>query len=512
VDSNDVLALPQRIARALARGDRPSDVAKALSCSRTTVYKVAKALTWPLASIGDRRLLNAGRLDLYGEVIAKKLAELRTLHPEGGKDMMAGILQRQPERYGFPRETVPAAATIGRILHDAGLSRRPVGRRDLRVYPDPRPSGPGCLTLAGWGPFPLRATRCSGATCADRFTRLAVAVPVFGGLGREDGLPAGHGGLALSLLKLVGLRENERVERVYSDNGIGMMPAPGRLPTGARVARGMGARVIFIPPAQPWRNGRLERFHWSMEREFWRTERPQRIAEARQGLVDWLNWYNEERPHQGLGGSAPGERHPSIHLEQSMLDLRVPEAHYTTGLVEAIRLVQNDGRVDLGEGHCLHVSPLLGGQYVRVEFTVPGPAAGRVVYNRKRGEDIVVAVFAHELDRPGKHGADFRLFGAVQLVDLVEEPRGIRRSTLSSGPTNKRASRGASRASNRVLRMRLVAILSWVSEWLDEVEPSYPSADAAELRWLGLALAELRERVEEEPPVEPVPRPGIDAR
>ena len=82
-------------------------------------------------------------------------------------------------------------------------------------------------------------------------------------------------------------------------------------------------------------------------------------------------------------------------------------------------MVLNSGLVELWGGEGLIVSPLLAGQFVRVVMPLPGPQAGRVVYQRK-GEDLVVATFTHTLDAPGPATQQL-LFTAVQLVDFGGE-------------------------------------------------------------------------------------------
>ncbi len=62
-------------------------------------------------------------------------------------------------------------------------------------------------------------------------------------------------------------------------------------------------------------------------------------------------------------------------------------------------MVQNDGRIDLWQ-ESLYVSDVLAGQYVRCQFWVSHAhtcMSGRVVWQRKRGEDIVVAEIEHSL-------------------------------------------------------------------------------------------------------------------
>lgn len=73
------------------------------------------------------------------------------------------------------------------------------------------------------------------------------------------------------------------VRRVHMDNGIGLAPNSAGLPRSGRYALSLGATCVFNAPGQPWRNGRLERFHWTMDKEFWRDKMPPTMAG---GLTD----------------------------------------------------------------------------------------------------------------------------------------------------------------------------------------------------------------------------------
>jgi len=110
----------------------------------------------------------------------------------------------------------------------------------------------------------MRADKLYLATVQDRRTRVAAAVPTAAivppqGPGTAHGLGAEAWARAAALG--AGYAAGGVAERVYADNGMGMAPAFGALPRGARTALALGATLVFIPPAQPWRNGRLERFH-----------------------------------------------------------------------------------------------------------------------------------------------------------------------------------------------------------------------------------------------------------
>jgi len=64
-------------------------------------------------------------------------------------------------------------------------------------------------------------------------------------------------------------------------------------------------RHIVTPPYTPRWNGKVERFHQTMERE-WAKGLRYRDHDARNAaLPHWLRHYNERRPHSSLGGGQP---------------------------------------------------------------------------------------------------------------------------------------------------------------------------------------------------------------
>jgi transposase InsO family protein len=67
-------------------------------------------------------------------------------------------------------------------------------------------------------------------------------------------------------------------------------------------------RHIVTPPYTPRWNGKVERFHQTMERE-WAKGLRYRNSDARnQALPHWLRHYNERRPHSSLGARPPISR------------------------------------------------------------------------------------------------------------------------------------------------------------------------------------------------------------
>lgn len=93
-----------------------------------------------------------------------------------------------------------------------------------------------------------------------------------------------------------------RVRRVLTDNGNGYKRRFHEH------CRELGVRHSRIQPRHPWTNGRVERFIGTVQREcvyageFFSSEDERALA-----LWHWVAYYNNERPHNGLGGLPPLE-------------------------------------------------------------------------------------------------------------------------------------------------------------------------------------------------------------
>lgn len=63
----------------------------------------------------------------------------------------------------------------------------------------------------------------------------------------------------------------------------------------------------FITPYTPQQNGVIERFFRSLKEECVWQRNFASFDEAKKTVTAWVNWYNQERPHQSLGFRAPYE-------------------------------------------------------------------------------------------------------------------------------------------------------------------------------------------------------------
>jgi transposase InsO family protein len=69
-----------------------------------------------------------------------------------------------------------------------------------------------------------------------------------------------------------------------------------------------GIRHIVTPPYTPRWNGKVERFHQTMEREWAKGVRYRNSTARNRALPHWLRHYNERRPHSELANRPPISR------------------------------------------------------------------------------------------------------------------------------------------------------------------------------------------------------------
>ena len=71
---------------------------------------------------------------------------------------------------------------------------------------------------------------------------------------------------------------------------------------------GRAIRHITTEPYRPRTNGKVERFHQTMAREWAHGLAYRSHRHRNQALPDWLDHYNGRRPHSSLGGHPPLSR------------------------------------------------------------------------------------------------------------------------------------------------------------------------------------------------------------
>lgn len=310
--------------------------------------------------------------------------------------------------------STPSPATIARKLNSLGLANKPLGPKDNRRYPKPPQLEHGDVRVMDlWSSWWVGDARTYIATVGDPVSRIALG---------ELAWVVSNDLYVQALAR--SWQHMGPFKRLTSDNGVGLcldMMLARSTPV-VRWCLARGAEVTFIPPAQPWRNGRLERFHWTMEREYWVPQQPSSKAAAGQGLLEWLNEYNLERPHSALDHDPPARHGAYEPLYGEVVPYELP-SRPQPGTVSFIRLVESGGLVDC-QGAVLRVSPVLVGQFVTVRLTLtPGePGPGEVRWEPKKGlPHDVVATFQHRVDAGKGYQEGVPVFADVRLPGLEHE-------------------------------------------------------------------------------------------
>lgn len=74
-----------------------------------------------------------------------------------------------------------------------------------------------------------------------------------------------------------------------------------------RLCRRYGMTHYLIDPGKPAQNGKVERSHRTDREEFWNRVSFRSLEELKRKQSTYVDWYNNEREHLGIGGKTPVE-------------------------------------------------------------------------------------------------------------------------------------------------------------------------------------------------------------
>jgi len=135
-----------------------------------------------------------------------------------------------------------------------------------------------------------------------------------------------------------------------------------------RLCRENGVRHLLTAPRSPTTTGKVERFHKTLRSEFLQGRVFASLEEAQAALDTWVEHYNAERPHQGIGMVAPARRFALAGEERvapgAVLD-RVEDRPSAPAPRTFTRRVSAAGRISF-EDHAYHVGAWLAGEAVEL--------------------------------------------------------------------------------------------------------------------------------------------------
>lgn len=330
------------------QGEAISAIAKALNRSRPWVYKwveryqVSSAERDWRAELARTPLTNPRQLS--PEVVeAVKLARLHLYNQ--GLFCGAQAVSWELAELGF--SPIPSLRTINRILSREGLTHRRTGRYEAKgkKYPQLAAQRANQVHQTDYvGPCYLRGpVRFYSLNSVDLGTGRCAITPVLSKAGQETV------NAIWSHWCRLGLPEHQQVdnEAVF----YGSRRYPRGLGILIRLCLANGVEPWFIPPAEPWRNGVIEKFNDHYRQGFLRREKVQDGAELLPASLLFEQKHNSRYRYTKLQG-----RTPLAALQLSRQQLRFPASleapRYPlpkpkSGCYHLVRFIRSDALLDV---------------------------------------------------------------------------------------------------------------------------------------------------------------------
>jgi transposase InsO family protein len=290
-------------------------------------------------------------------VVETRVVELRRAHPGWGPRTIRYHLEREGV------EPVPSRSSIYRALLRHNLVDRKARRKrrkDYRRWERARAMELWQMDIMG-GVRLVDGLELKVVTGIDDHSRFCVCAMV---VRRATAKPVCD---ALA----EAMRRHGVPDQVLTDNG---KVFTGRFgPTTGevlfdRVCRENGIRHLLTAPRSPTTTGKVERFHKTLKGEFLTGRTFESLGEAQEELDRWVEHYNTQRPHQGIGMVPPVRRFElavAEPFEAAATDDVSPDTPQVVMERRVTRRVGQGGRISLATFK-YHVGRWLAGETVDV--------------------------------------------------------------------------------------------------------------------------------------------------
>lgn len=289
----------QAVMSVVADGLSISQAAEKTGVSRQTLHSwLARYEAEGLDGLVDRSHRPVSCPHQMPAVVQAALLELRRSRPYWGPRRLVFELDKRGVR------PLPSESAAYRALLRAGMIDPAVRDRRSRKWKRWERGAPMELwQMDIVGGFPLTdGTSAKALTGLDDHSRLCVSAKL---MVRErtrsvcDGLRAA-------------LARYGAPEQLLTDNGkvfTGRFHHPPVEVLFDAICRENGIEHLLTQPRSPTTTGKIERFHRSLRAEFLCAHGPfTSLKTAQQALDEWVDYYNNSRPHQGLDMITPAER------------------------------------------------------------------------------------------------------------------------------------------------------------------------------------------------------------
>lgn len=296
MEKNTVSLREEFVRLACQEGANRRELCRRFGISPKTGYKwLARAGDDPQAPLTDLSRRPHTSPARSPESIEQTVTALRREHPAWGGRKIA-------RRLADLGQAQVAPSTVTHILHRHGLIT-PQASCAATAWQRFEHEAPNSLWQIDFkGHFATLAGRCHGLTLLDDHSRFNL---LLGALARTD-----TGSVQARLTEV--FRRYGLPLRINADNGApwGSPSAGGHsLSELAIWLIRLGVRVSFSAPYHPQTNGKLERFHRSLDAEVIAGRHFQDHACVQRVFDAWRQIYNCERPHEALQMAVPAQRY-----------------------------------------------------------------------------------------------------------------------------------------------------------------------------------------------------------
>jgi putative transposase len=305
--------------------------------SRVTGYKIYNRYKeCGLDGLYDRSRAPYRQANKLPYQVERTILGIKKEHPTWGAPKIRAKLIRD-----YPMIPTPAVSTIHAALDRNGLVKRRKRKRGkargTALIGAKAPNGLWCADYKG--EFMLGNRRyCYPLTISDYRSRYLLAC---------DGLESTKSSFAFSVF-----------ERTFKDFGL---PAAIRTDNGNPFSSPcalfglsklsvwwlrLGIGIQRIKPGHPEQNGRHERIHLTLKKE---ATKPAafNFLQQQERFDEFLQVYNNERPHQALGGAYPAEVYtPSARVYETPLDPEYPYHDRTIRVTRCGRICINSRKIN----------------------------------------------------------------------------------------------------------------------------------------------------------------------
>lgn len=336
-----------RFVARLLEGEKMAAVCREFGISRKTGYKIFNRYKdYGLEGLEDRSRAPYRHPNRLPFQIEKSILRIKQEHTTWGAPKIRDKLIKE-----FPMIKPPAVSTIHEVLDRHGqVTRRKRRRHKAQGTPLTDAQSPNTLWCADYkGEFRLGSGQyCYPLTITDYRTRYLLAC---------EGLESTKEDTAFLIFERA-FKEFGLPRAIRTDNGVPFSSAHARFGL-SRLSvwwLRLGIALERIQPGHPEQNGRHERMHLTLKKEA--TKPPGYNFLQQQAKFDeFIEGYNNERPHSALKGLYPGELYtPSA---RPYVAPGVPDYPLHDRTIQVTRC----GRICIGRRK-INLSRAFAGQYV----------------------------------------------------------------------------------------------------------------------------------------------------